>query len=107
MSEKSKTTRGRRKDLPTNGGQDLPAVFLDITSQVCPLTFVHTRLQLERMKSGEILEIRLAGSEPLQNIPRSLADEGHDVISLAPEPGSAGVHRLRVRKAASRGQEPG
>ena len=74
-------------------------VLLDITAQVCPLTFVHTRLRLERMAPGEVLEIRLAGSEPLQNLPRSLADEGHEVLSLMPEPGSAGVHRLRVRKA--------
>jgi TusA-related sulfurtransferase len=73
--------------------------LLDITAQVCPLTFVHTRLRLERMSPGEILEIRLAGSEPLANIPRSLAEEGHEVLSLEPEAGSPGVHRLRVRKA--------
>jgi len=103
MSENSKTTQAPRKDLPTKVGEDLPSIFLDITNQVCPLTFVHTRLQLERMKSGEILEIRLAGSEPLQNIPRSLADEGHEVISLVAEPGAAGIHRLRVRKRAVRG----
>ena len=78
-----------------------PAAFLDITTQVCPLTFVHTRLRLERMSPGEILEIRLAGSEPLQNIPRSLADEGHEILSLEAEPGGPGVHRLRVRKAVA------
>jgi TusA-related sulfurtransferase len=76
-------------------------VLLDITSQVCPLTFVHTRLRLEKMGPGEVLEIRLAGSEPLHNLPRTLADEGHEVLSLTPEPGSSGVHRLRIRKAAS------
>jgi TusA-related sulfurtransferase len=101
MNENSKTTRALQKETATKAGEDLPAVFLDITDQVCPLTFVHTRLQLERMKSGEVLEIRLAGSEPLQNIPRSLADEGHEVLSLVPEPGNAGIHRLRVRKAAT------
>jgi TusA-related sulfurtransferase len=74
-------------------------VLLDITTQVCPLTFVHTRLRLERMEPGEILEIRLAGSEPLQNIPRALSDEGHEVLSLEPEAEGTGIHRLRVRKA--------
>ena len=74
-------------------------VLLDITMQVCPLTFVHTRLRLERMEPGEILEIRLAGSEPLQNIPRALCDEGHEVLSLEPEAKDTGIHRLRVRKA--------
>jgi TusA-related sulfurtransferase len=74
--------------------------LLDITGQVCPLTFVHTRLRLERMNPGDVLEIRLKGAEPLSNIPRSLADEGHEVLSLQPEPGGAGIHRLRVRKAS-------
>ena len=76
--------------------------LLDITDQVCPLTFVHTRLRLERMGPGEILEIRLKGAEPLQNIPRTLADEGHEVLSLEPESGASEIHRLRVRKAAGR-----
>jgi TusA-related sulfurtransferase len=92
-----------KKRTPTReAGNERPAI-LDITDQVCPLTFVHTRLRLERMDPGEVLEIRLKGSEPLQNIPRSLADEGHEVLSLEPEAGSAGIHRLRVRKAAARG----
>ncbi len=90
-----------KKKLPTNVGEDLEPLLLDITGQVCPLTFVYTRLRLERMQSGQVLEIRLAGSEPLENLPRSLADEGHEVLSLMPEEGSAGVHRLRVRKAAA------
>jgi hypothetical protein len=35
----------------------------------------------------------------LRNIPRTLADEGHEVLSIEPEPGSPGIHRLRVRKS--------
>ena len=93
-----------KKTQSTNGAENSQPILLDITGQVCPLTFVHTRLRLERMASGEILEIRLAGTEPLRNLPRSLADEGHEVLSLAPEPGSRGVHRLRVRKAAATGR---
>lgn len=93
-----------KKKQPTNAADNSPPVLLDITGQVCPLTFVHTRLRLERMAPSEILEIRLAGTEPLQNLPRSLADEGHEVLSLAPEVGSPGVHRLRVRKAATAGR---
>ena len=88
-----------KKKQTTNVAEDSQSVLLDITGQVCPLTFVYTRLRLERMASGGILEIRLAGSEPLENLPRSLADEGHEVLSLAPEAGRPGIHRLRVRKA--------
>ncbi len=91
-----------KKQHPITETENNRPVFLDITGQVCPLTFVHTRLRLERMGPGEILEIRLAGTEPLQNLPRSLADEGHEVLSLDREAGDLGIHRLRVRKARPR-----
>ena len=79
---------------------------LDITGEVCPLTFVRTRLLLEKMVSGQVLEIRLKGAEPLENIPRALVEEGHELLALEPEAeGSAGVppdssvpRRLLVRK---------
>lgn len=71
--------------------------FLDITAEVCPLTFVKAKLLLEGMPAGAEAEIRLQGAEPLENVPRSLAEDGHVVIGLAPEPGGK-VHRLHVRK---------
>ncbi len=75
--------------------------FIDITAEVCPLTFVKTKLLIERMGPGEIAEVRLQGQEPLQNVPRSVLDHGHSVLSLAPEDaaqGPFGVHRLKLRK---------
>ena len=71
--------------------------FLDITAQVCPMTFVRARLALERLGAGQRLEIRLNSGEPLENLPRSLAELGYRVVSLAPEAGG-GVHRLVVAK---------
>ena len=73
---------------------------LDITAEVCPMTFVRTKLLVERMAPGETVEIRLKGKEPLANVPRSIAELGHEIIACAPEPGeqSDGVHRLIVRK---------
>ena len=88
-----------KKSVPITEHANKGPALLDITGQVCPLTFVHTRLRLERMGPGEVLEIRLKGAEPLANIPRSLADEGHQVLSLELEPGADGIHRLTVRKA--------
>ncbi len=75
--------------------------FLDITAYVCPITFVKTKLLIEKMKSGETAEVRLTGAEPLENVPRSVAEEGHEVISLVADPpgGAAAVHILRLRKA--------
>ncbi|TAN49116.1 MAG: sulfurtransferase TusA family protein [Rhodospirillales bacterium] len=74
--------------------------FIDITSEVCPMTFVKTKLRIEAMSSGEVLEIRLKGQEPLVNVPRSLKELGHEILSFLPEPGevAGGIHCLRVRK---------
>lgn len=75
-------------------------LFIDITSEVCPLTFVKTKLMVERMAVGQTLEVRLNAGEPLENVPRSLAELGHSILSLDLEPteSGGGVHRLRVRK---------
>lgn len=81
-------------------------VFLDITSQVCPLTFVRTKLCVERMEAGQTLEVRLNAGEPLENVPRSLAELGHRIIALTPEnPADPhGAHRLVVRKIQGDGK---
>jgi TusA-related sulfurtransferase len=74
--------------------------FIDITDEVCPMTFVKTKLRIERMNPGEVLEVRLQGHEPLMNVPRSLRENGHEILSLLPESSEspAKVHRLLVRK---------
>ena len=74
--------------------------FLDISGEVCPLTFVRTKLLIEKMKPGEVLEVRLQGAEPLQNVPRSVTELGHAILSMVPEPGQGvtGVHRLVLRR---------
>ncbi|MBF0166374.1 MAG: sulfurtransferase TusA family protein [Alphaproteobacteria bacterium] len=75
--------------------------FIDITAEVCPMTFVKTKLRIEAMKPGEVLEIRLKGAEPLMNVPRSLKELGHQILSFLPEATetAGGTHRLLVRKA--------
>lgn len=83
-------------------GESSADQFLDITSQVCPMTFVRAKLAIERMTAGQILEIRLNSGEPLVNVPRSLAEQGHEILSVVQEnsvPGT-GVHRLLVRRGS-------
>ena len=75
-------------------------VFLDITSDVCPMTFVKTKILIEKMPGGAIAEVRLNDGEPLENVPRSVREHGHDVLSLEPEEPGSRVHRLRIRKAS-------
>ena len=71
--------------------------LLDITKLVCPMTFVKARLALERLGGGQRLEIRLNKGEPLENLPRSLAELGYRVVSLVPDT-VEGVFRLTVAK---------
>lgn len=56
-----------------------PKYFLDITGDRCPMTFVKTRLMLDKMPAGEQLGVRLKGEEPLRNVPRSAKELGCDV----------------------------
>ncbi len=59
--------------------------FLDITGAKCPMTFVKTKLLIERMAPGETARVRLKGAEPLENVPRSVREHGHEVLGLDPE----------------------
>ncbi len=74
---------------------------LDITTEVCPLTFVKTKLLLERMQPGDIAIVRLMGGEPLENVPRSIVELGHTIVSLDPDAAYDDVHILKLRKVAA------
>lgn len=56
---------------------------IDITREICPMTFVKTKLKLETMSSGEVLEVILKEGEPLINVPRSVEEEGHRILELS------------------------
>ncbi|HSR55864.1 MAG TPA: sulfurtransferase TusA family protein [Alphaproteobacteria bacterium] len=77
--------------------------FLDITQDTCPLTFVKTKILIERMGPGEVATVRLRGEEPLANVPRSIREHGHLVVSLEPEVGGADtpddVYLLTLKKS--------
>jgi TusA-related sulfurtransferase len=53
---------------------------LDVTALRCPMTWVRTKLELERLKSGETLEVRVPPGEAVDNVPRSARDAGHAVV---------------------------
>jgi TusA-related sulfurtransferase len=61
--------------------QETTGAVLDISNEICPMTFVRTRLALDRMAPGEILLVKLRGSEPVRNVPRSAQEQGHEVLS--------------------------
>lgn len=70
---------------------------VDITDVVCPITFVKAKVALEELDEGQILSIRMNDGEPVQNVPRSIKEEGHQVLKLTSN--EDGTYTLFVRKA--------
>ncbi|WP_428677730.1 sulfurtransferase TusA family protein [Reyranella sp.] len=68
---------------------------IDITGEVCPMTFVRTKLRLERLNPGETLAVRLRGEEPLRNVPRAARDEGHTVLGIETD---GDIHIVTIRR---------
>lgn len=69
---------------------------VDITDKVCPLTFVKAKVAIDELEDGEVLSIRMNDGEPVQNVPRSLKEEGHQILKLLNN--EDGTYNLIVRK---------
>lgn len=63
----------------TAGGE--ADVKKDFRGVACPMNFVKTKIALSPMKSGQTLEILLDDGAPIQNVPGSVRNEGHEVLS--------------------------
>jgi tRNA 2-thiouridine synthesizing protein A len=72
-----------------------PAYSIDVRDTRCPLTFVHVKVGLDAIKVGQVLEVFLAEGEQIQDVPRSLKEEGHRVLQVRRE---GDKFRLLVRK---------
>lgn len=70
---------------------------VDITDVVCPVTFVKTKVALEELDDGQILQVHLNGGEPVENVPRSVKDEGHRILKLIENDDE--TYELYVQKA--------
>lgn len=73
----------------------VPDRDLDIRTELCPMTFVRTRLALDRLAPGQVLRVRLRGAEPIANVPRTAREQGHEVISLTDDGEGGAVLLLR------------
>ena len=69
---------------------------VDITDVVCTVTFVKAKVALEELDEGQILAIKLNDGEPVQNVPRSIKEEGHQVLKL--NNNDDGTYTLIVKK---------
>lgn len=73
----------------------MPDATIDITREVCPMTYVRVKLAVEALEEGATLEVLLRGSEPLLNVPQSAREDGHEILSL--QPLDDGTARLLLR----------
>ena len=69
---------------------------VDVTDVVCPVTFVKAKVAIEELDDGQILAVHLNDGEPVQNVPRSLKDEGHQILKLVDN--EDGTYTLFVKK---------
>lgn len=56
---------------------------LDLKGEVCPYTFVKSKLALEEMESGQVLRVIVDNRGSAENVPRSLSSEGHQILNVA------------------------
>ncbi|MDR0408047.1 MAG: sulfurtransferase TusA family protein [Campylobacteraceae bacterium] len=70
--------------------------FKDYRGVMCPMNFVKTKMDLAQMQSGEILDILLDGGAPIDNVPRSVASEGHTILEQIEQ--KDGHWLVRIRK---------
>jgi len=61
--------------------QNEPVSELDLRGVICPYNFVKTKLKLETLKSGQVLSVLLDDGDPIRNVPSSVENEGHTVLS--------------------------
>ena len=70
--------------------------LLDLRGTPCPINFIRSKLRLEQMTTGELLEIWLDGGEPIEQVPNSLIMEGY-TIEKSEEQGDFFALSVRVK----------
>ena len=75
-----------RTEIHVNGREQViqPDAELDLRGVICPYNFVKTKLKLETMEEGQILSVILDAGDPIRNVPQSVSNEGHTILSQEP-----------------------
>jgi tRNA 2-thiouridine synthesizing protein A len=72
-----------------------PDAELDLRGVICPYNFVKTKLKLEAMDQGQMLSVLLDDGDPIKNVPSSVSNEGHTIVSQDCVEGS---YRVLIRR---------
>lgn len=69
---------------------------LDLRGVICPYNFVKTKLKLDTMEAGSQLSVLLDDGDPIHNVPKSIMNEGHHVLT---QEKVASYYRIIIQKA--------
>ena len=73
----------------------IPDAQMDLRGTPCPINFVRTKLHVEQMASGALLEVWLDPGEPIEQVPDSLTIAGYKVEKIEER---TGFFALQVRR---------
>ena len=79
QKQEEKVTKAEAISVATENKQDVR--IKDFRGVACPMNFVKTKIELSSLKSGDLLEVWLDDGQPIQNVPGSVRNEGHEVVS--------------------------
>ncbi len=68
---------------------------LDLRGVICPYNFVKTKLKLDTLDTGSQLAVLLDDGEPILNVPKSIMNEGHEVLT---QEKVDAYHRIVIQK---------
>jgi TusA-related sulfurtransferase len=74
----------------------MSTIRLDITKDTCPMTLVKTKLQLDKLQQGDLLEILLKAGKTLEDIPKTATEQGFLVLESTHVDGD--IHKVVIRK---------
>ncbi|GAB0117616.1 hypothetical protein Acid7E03_16880 [Acidisoma sp. 7E03] len=64
------------------------------------MTFVRTRLALEKLPEGAVLQVRLRGAEPRESVPRMAESQGHAILETIQSSRDPDCLDLFIRRGA-------
>ncbi|ERT05174.1 sirA-like family protein [Lyngbya aestuarii BL J] len=79
----------------THSTTSTPDAQMDLRGTPCPLNFVRTKLKLEQMAPGSLLEVWLDSGEPIEQVPDSLMMEGYQIEQIEDR---SGFFAIQVRR---------